>query len=101
LSWQEERTVSNSLTLQYDRVVYLLEPTELAKGLRRNRIRVYDWTGLLATQSGHNRKSRKWPELPRKQTVIAPLPNRQSCRADAGAGCALAPDRMSYSYRRR
>ncbi len=33
LSWQEERTVSNSLTLQYDRVVYLLEPTELAKGL--------------------------------------------------------------------
>jgi hypothetical protein len=24
LSWQEERTVSNSLTVQYDRVVYLL-----------------------------------------------------------------------------
>jgi hypothetical protein len=29
LSWQEERTVSNSLTLQYDRVVYLLEPTDI------------------------------------------------------------------------
>jgi hypothetical protein len=43
LSWQEERTVSNSLTLQYDRVVYLLEPTELAKGLRRNRVRVHDY----------------------------------------------------------
>ncbi len=41
LSRQEERTVSNSLTLQYDRVVYLLEPTELAKGLRRNRVRVH------------------------------------------------------------
>jgi len=43
LSWQEARTVSNSLTLQYDRVVYLLEPTELAKGLRRNRVRVHDY----------------------------------------------------------
>ena len=43
MSWQEERTVSNSLTLQYDRVVYLLEPTELAKGLLRNRVRVHDY----------------------------------------------------------
>ncbi|MCG6859864.1 MAG: ISNCY family transposase [Chromatiaceae bacterium] len=34
-SWQEERTVSNSLTVQYDRVVYLLEPNEITKGLRR------------------------------------------------------------------
>lgn len=43
LSWQEERMVSNSLTLQYDRVVYLLEPTELAKGLRRRKVRVHDY----------------------------------------------------------
>ena len=29
LSWQEDRTVSNSLTVQYDRVLYLLEPTDV------------------------------------------------------------------------
>ena len=43
LSWQEERTVSNSLTVQYDRVVYLLEPDGLTKGLRRKKVRVYDY----------------------------------------------------------
>ncbi len=31
LSWQEDRTVSNSLTVQYDRVLYLLEPTDFSK----------------------------------------------------------------------
>jgi len=43
LSWQEERTVSHSLTVQYDRVVYLLEPTDLAKDLQRKRVRVFDY----------------------------------------------------------
>jgi len=43
LSWQEERTVSNSLTVQYDRVLYLLEPTDLTKGLRRKKVRVHDY----------------------------------------------------------
>jgi len=39
----QREVISNSLTLQYDRVVYLLEPTELAKGLRRNRVRVHGY----------------------------------------------------------
>ena len=43
LSWQEERTISHSLTVQYDRVVYLLEPTKLAKDLQRKKVRVYDY----------------------------------------------------------
>ncbi len=43
LSWQEERTVSNSLTVQYDRVVYLLEPNDLTKGLRRKKVCVHDY----------------------------------------------------------
>lgn len=43
LTWQEDRTVSRSLTVQYDRVVYLLEPTDLAKDLQRKKIRVYDY----------------------------------------------------------
>jgi hypothetical protein len=43
LCWQEERTVSNSLTLQYDRVLYVLEPDELTRRLRRCKVRVYDF----------------------------------------------------------
>lgn len=43
LTWQEDRTVSRSLTVQYDRVVYLLEPTDLAKDLQRKKVRVYDY----------------------------------------------------------
>ena len=49
LSWQEERTVSNSLTVQYDRVVYLLEPNDVTKDLRRKKVRVHDYPdGTLA-----------------------------------------------------
>jgi hypothetical protein len=33
-AWREERTVSNSLTLQYDKVVFLLEPNEITRELR-------------------------------------------------------------------
>lgn len=43
LSWQEERTVSNSLTVQSDRVVYLLEPNEVTKCLRRRKVRIHDY----------------------------------------------------------
>lgn len=42
-TWQEKRTVSNSLTIQYDRVVYLLEPNDLSRKLRRKKVRVYDF----------------------------------------------------------
>jgi hypothetical protein len=42
-SWQEDRTVSNSLTIQYDKVLYLLQPTELSRKLRRNKVRIHDF----------------------------------------------------------
>ena len=41
--WKEERTVSNSLTLQYDNVIFILEPSAIANGLRRNRVTVSDY----------------------------------------------------------
>ena len=41
--WREERTVSASLTLQYDKVIFILEPTDLAKGLVRKRVTVSDY----------------------------------------------------------
>ena len=43
LCWQESRTVSNSLSVQYDRVMYLLEPGELTNDLRRKRVTIFDY----------------------------------------------------------
>ena len=42
-AWREERTVSNSLTLQYDKVLFLLEPNEITRELRRQRVTVVDY----------------------------------------------------------
>lgn len=42
-TWQEERTVSNSLTIQYDRVVFLLEPNDITVELGRKKVTVYDY----------------------------------------------------------
>ena len=42
-AWREERTVSNSLTLQYDKVVFLIEPNEFTRELRRKRVTVVDY----------------------------------------------------------
>ena len=44
-AWREERTVSNSLTLQYDKVVFLLEPNAITRDLRRKRVTVVDCKG--------------------------------------------------------
>jgi hypothetical protein len=41
-AWKEERTVTNSLSLQYDRVVFLLEETEATRALARQRVTVID-----------------------------------------------------------
>ncbi len=43
LSWQEERTVSGSLTLQYEKVLFLLQPSDLTRGLVRKRVTVHDF----------------------------------------------------------
>jgi transposase-like protein len=42
-AWKEERTVSNALTLQYDKVMFLLEPNEVTRPLARKRVTVYDY----------------------------------------------------------
>ena len=50
-AWREERTVSNSLTLQYDKVLFLLEPNEITRELRRQRVTVVDYPdGRLAVR---------------------------------------------------
>jgi hypothetical protein len=42
-AWKEERTVSMNLTLQYDQVLFILEPTGIARSLARKRVTVIDY----------------------------------------------------------
>jgi hypothetical protein len=50
-AWKEERTVSNALTLQYDKVMFLLQPNEFTRPLARKRVTVLDYPdGRLSIQ---------------------------------------------------
>jgi len=42
-SWQEEQMVSGSLTLQYEKVLFLLQPSELTRSLARKWVTVHDF----------------------------------------------------------
>ena len=52
--WREERTVSSSLTLQYDKTIFILEPSDFAKGRTRKRVTVCDYPDgrLVITHDG-------------------------------------------------
>lgn len=41
-SWQEDRTLSNNLTIQYDKFWYLIEDTPETRQLARKRVTVYE-----------------------------------------------------------
>ena len=42
-AWKEERTLSQALTLQYDKVLFILEPTDQAKAAVGKRVSVVDY----------------------------------------------------------
>jgi len=42
-AWKEERTLSRALTLQYDKVVFVLAPTDQAKAAIGKRVTVFDY----------------------------------------------------------
>ncbi len=42
-AWKEERTVTYNLTLQYDKVMFILEPNEITRPLARQRVTVYNY----------------------------------------------------------
>jgi len=42
-AWKEEHTISNSLTLQYDKALFMLEPNELTRPLARPRVTIADY----------------------------------------------------------
>ena len=43
LAWREERTVTQNLTLHYDRMMLILEPTALARSLVRKKVEVVNY----------------------------------------------------------
>jgi hypothetical protein len=45
LAWREERTVTHNLILYYDRMMLILDPTALARGLVRKKVDVVNRTG--------------------------------------------------------
>jgi hypothetical protein len=51
LAWREERTVTQNLTLHYDRMMLILEPTPHARGLARKKVEVVNYPdGRFAVQ---------------------------------------------------
>ena len=42
-AWRVERTVTNSLTVQYDRMMFILEPNDITRALPRKKVTVYDF----------------------------------------------------------
>jgi hypothetical protein len=42
-AWKEERTLTSNLTLQYDKVLFLLEPNEVTRPLARQRVTIVDY----------------------------------------------------------
>jgi hypothetical protein len=50
-AWKEERTLSGNLTLQYDQMLFMLDPTPEARRLARQRVTVIDYPdGRLAVR---------------------------------------------------
>jgi Winged helix-turn helix len=51
LAWREERTVTHNLTLHYDRMMLMLDPTPFARGLVRKKVDVVNYPdGRFAVQ---------------------------------------------------
>ena len=42
-AWKEERTLTNNLTVQYDKVLFMLEPNEVTRPLARQRVTIVDY----------------------------------------------------------
>lgn len=59
-AWHEVRKLSKSLTFQYDKVLYLIDPTEENSRLAQEAVKVLDYPdGTIAIQYGHRKLSFK------------------------------------------
>lgn len=77
-AWKEERTVTHNLTLQYDKIVFLLEPNEITRPLARQRVTVFDYPdGRLAIRhAGVDLPYRTYDKL-RRVTPAAIVENKR------------------------
>ena len=56
LYFKEEHSVSHNLTIQYDRVLYLIEDTIANRALRRKKITLYEYPdGGISLNYGHTK----------------------------------------------
>jgi hypothetical protein len=84
-AWKEERTLSQALTLQYDKVMFILEPSEQAKAAIGKRVTVVDYPdGRLAIRYRGGR------------TGVSDL--RQSAPSLAGRDCRKQTARRCASF---
>ena len=42
-AWRVERTVTHALTVQYDRVMFILEPNDVTRAVPRKKVTIYDF----------------------------------------------------------
>jgi hypothetical protein len=67
-AWKEERSVSVNLTLQYDQVIFILDPNEITRSLARKRVMVIDYPdGRLAIR--HNGVDLPYRAFDKRQRV--------------------------------
>jgi hypothetical protein len=67
-AWKEERSVSVNLTLQYDQVMFILQPNEITRSLARKRVMVIDYPdGRLAIR--HNGVDLPYRAFDKRQRV--------------------------------
>src|SRR6478609_4205603 len=97
LTWREERTVTGSLTLHYNKVLFLLEPSEVARSLARKRVTVHEFPdGRLAIRhKGVNLPYRTFDKL-RRVDQAAVVENKR-----LGAVLAHIRDRQAETARKR
>src|SRR4051812_26045854 len=97
LTWREERTVTGSPTLHYDKVLFLLEPTDAARGLARKRVTVHEFPdGRLAIRhKGRDLPYRTFDKL-RRVDRAAVVENER-----LGAVLAHIRDKQAETVRRR
>jgi hypothetical protein len=64
-TWQEQRTLSASLTLQYDKVLYLIDPTPENERLAGKRVMVIDYPDgrIKIRYEGRNLEYREFDKL--------------------------------------
>ena len=97
LTWREERTVTGSLTLHYNKVLFLLEPTDVARGLARKRVTVHEFPdGRLAIRhKGRDLPYRTFDKL-RRVDQAAVVENKR-----LGAVLAVIRERQAETARKR